>query len=158
MVIYDDTYRNVILSYMVWLTLTRTLKLMPHIWNHPGHIIYVPAFIAFGYYFAIMKLYALLTLHEVNLPRVRLSLYHQLTPSLQVGWGTRAGIGGATEALNAMNEQEAKGGASSGLATPAEKFGGSQPGFPSYPTDDGRRYDPEALNYNQNAAPTGYAR
>lgn len=59
-------YRNVILSYCVWLTLTRTLKLLPHLWNRPEDIIYVPAFIAFGYYFAIMKLYALLTLHEVS--------------------------------------------------------------------------------------------
>ena len=59
-------YRNVILSYCVWLTITRTLKLMPHLWNRPEDIIYVPAFIAFGYYFAIMKLYALLTLHEVR--------------------------------------------------------------------------------------------
>lgn len=39
---------------------------MPHLWNRPEDIIYVPAFIAFGYYFAIMKLYALLTLHEVS--------------------------------------------------------------------------------------------
>ena len=60
-------YRNILLSYFVWLTATRTLKLMPHLWNNPGHIIYVPAFILFGYYFAIMKLYALFTLHEVGL-------------------------------------------------------------------------------------------
>lgn len=53
---------------MVWLTLTRTLKLLPHLWNRPGDIIYVPAFIAFGYYFAVMKLYALVTLHEVRQP------------------------------------------------------------------------------------------
>lgn len=59
--------RNVVLSYIVWLSATRTAKLLPHLWNNPGHIIYVPAFIAFGYYFAIMKVYALLTLHEVSL-------------------------------------------------------------------------------------------
>ena len=58
--------RNILLSYMVWLTATRTFKLMPHLWHQPEHIIYVPAFIAFGYYFAIMKIYALCTLHEVR--------------------------------------------------------------------------------------------
>ena len=40
---------------------------MPHLWYQPQHIIYVPAFILFGYYFAIMKIYAALTLHEVSL-------------------------------------------------------------------------------------------
>ena len=51
---------------MVWLTATRTAKLIPHLWNRPQDIIYVPAFILFGYYFAVMKIYALLTLHEVG--------------------------------------------------------------------------------------------
>jgi hypothetical protein len=44
---------------------TRTAKLLPHLWNRPQDIVYVPAFILFGYYFAVMKVYALLTLHEV---------------------------------------------------------------------------------------------
>ena len=57
--------RNILLSYFVWLGATRTFKLLPHLWKSPEHIIYVPAFIIFGYYFAIMKLYALCTLHEV---------------------------------------------------------------------------------------------
>ena len=52
-------------SYVVWLFATRTAKLLPHLWNRPQDVIHVPAFILFGYYFAVMKLYALLTLHEV---------------------------------------------------------------------------------------------
>jgi hypothetical protein len=63
---------------------TRTAKLLPHLWHTPSHIIYVPAFILFGYYFAIMKLYALFTLHET-------------------GWGTRAGIGDPTKATAATD-------------------------------------------------------
>lgn len=51
---------------MVWLSATRTAKLLPHLWTRPQDIIYVPAFILFGYYFAVMKLYALCTLHEVG--------------------------------------------------------------------------------------------
>ena len=58
--------RNVVICYVVWLTATRTLKLLPHLWNRPQDVIYVPAFILFGYYFAIMKIYALFTLHEVR--------------------------------------------------------------------------------------------
>jgi hypothetical protein len=56
------------MSYLVWLVATRTAKLLPHLWTRPHDIIYVPAFILFGYYFAIMKVYALLTLHEVSIP------------------------------------------------------------------------------------------
>lgn len=88
---YHLPWWNIILSYMVWLTATRTAKLLPHLWNRPQDIIYVPAFILFGYYFAVMKLYALFTLHET-------------------GWGTRAGIGdasAATAAMDASNEKAA---------------------------------------------------
>jgi hypothetical protein len=61
-----DHLRNILASYLVWLFATRTAKLLPHLWNRPQDIIYVPAFIIFGYYFAIMKIYALFTLHEVR--------------------------------------------------------------------------------------------
>lgn len=61
------THRNILLSYMVWLSATRTAKLLPHLWYRPQDVIYVPAFILFGYYFAVMKIYALFTLHEVCL-------------------------------------------------------------------------------------------
>ncbi|KAF8926564.1 hypothetical protein BGZ47_002660, partial [Haplosporangium gracile] len=64
---------DIIISYVVWLMLTRIVKLLPHLFKRPQDIIWVPAFLIFGYYFAIMKIYALFTLHEV-------------------GWGTRAGI------------------------------------------------------------------
>jgi cellulose synthase/poly-beta-1,6-N-acetylglucosamine synthase-like glycosyltransferase len=84
---YHLPWWNILLSYMVWLSATRTLKLMPHLWHQPGHIIYVPAFILFGYYFAIMKIYALCTLHET-------------------GWGTRAGIGDASAATAALAAQD----------------------------------------------------
>jgi len=115
---------NIILSYLVWLMCTRTVKLIPHLWHRPQDIIHVPAFIAFGYYFAIMKLYALFTLHEV-------------------GWGTRAGIGNATDALNALNDQNAAqaagGGPGSGGGTPYQEKQQQQ----------GGRYDPEAAQYAQ---------
>jgi hypothetical protein len=72
----------------------------------------------------------------------------------QTGWGTRAGVGGATEALNALDAQDAK---ESGTGTLGEKFQNS-PSFPSsYPADDGRRYDPETLNYGP-PQHQGYAR
>ncbi|KAL0069994.1 hypothetical protein AAF712_002891 [Marasmius tenuissimus] len=85
---YHLPWWNIILSYCVWLTITRTGKLLPHLIRRPQDIIYVPAFIVFGYYFAVMKLYALCTLHET-------------------GWGTRAGIGDASVATAALEKQNA---------------------------------------------------
>ncbi|KAK7448764.1 hypothetical protein VKT23_013496 [Stygiomarasmius scandens] len=85
---YHLPWWNVILSYMLWLTVTRTAKLLPHLWYRPQDIVYVPAFILFGYYFAVMKLYALCTLHET-------------------AWGTRAGIGDIAAATAAMDKQAA---------------------------------------------------
>ncbi|KAI8884776.1 glycosyltransferase family 2 protein [Backusella circina FSU 941] len=77
---------NVILSYVGWLLITRGLKLLPHFWKRPQDLIHLPAWLLFNYYFAIMKLYALFTLHKV-------------------GWGTRAGVG---TTLAADIEKESK--------------------------------------------------
>ncbi|KAI8888517.1 glycosyltransferase family 2 protein [Backusella circina FSU 941] len=65
---------NVIISYITWLLVTRGLKLFPHFFKRPQDVIHLPAWLLFNYYFAVMKVYALFTLHEV-------------------GWGTRAGVG-----------------------------------------------------------------
>ncbi|KZO98905.1 glycosyltransferase family 2 protein [Calocera viscosa TUFC12733] len=85
---YHLPWWDIVLSYFVWLLVTRTCKLLPHLWHRPEHIIYVPAFILFGYYFALMKIYALFTLHET-------------------GWGTRAGVGDPTFATKAMDAEQA---------------------------------------------------
>ncbi|KAJ7579980.1 hypothetical protein C8J56DRAFT_1058281 [Mycena floridula] len=85
---YHLQWWNIIVSYLVWLLATRTAKLLPHLWTRPQDIIHVPAFILFGYYFAIMKLYALFTLYET-------------------GWGTRAEIGDASAAKAAMDASNA---------------------------------------------------
>ncbi|EIE91570.1 hypothetical protein RO3G_16281 [Rhizopus delemar RA 99-880] len=65
---------NIAISYIIWLLLTRFIKLIPHFLKRPQDIWVLPAWLVFNYYFAIMKIYALFTLHEV-------------------GWGTRAGVG-----------------------------------------------------------------
>jgi len=84
---YHLPWWNVLVSYIVWLSATRTAKLLPHLWHRPQDIVYVPAYILFGYYFAIMKIYALLTLHET-------------------GWGTRAGVGDPSQAMAAAASNE----------------------------------------------------
>ncbi|KIK69474.1 glycosyltransferase family 2 protein [Collybiopsis luxurians FD-317 M1] len=100
---YHLPWWNILSSYLVWLLATRTAKLLPHLWYRPQDVIYVPAFIVFGYYFAIMKLYALCTLHET-------------------GWGTRTGIGDIAAATAAMDKLDAGGGGgANGVAAHDEK-------------------------------------
>lgn len=67
-----------------------------------------------------MKLYALVTLHEV-------------------GWGTRAGIGSAGDATKAMEAQNAQEAAAAAGGADREKL--MQGGGP--------RYDPESAGYQQ---------
>jgi len=98
---YHLPWWNILISYTVWLMATRTAKLLPHLWNRPQDIIYVPAFILFGYYFSIMKLYALLTLHET-------------------GWGTRAGVGDPSQAMAAAASEEKLEGAKQQIRSPVE--------------------------------------
>jgi len=103
---------NVILSYIVWLSATRTAKLLPHLWGRPQDIIHVPAFILFGYYFAVMKIYALFTLHET-------------------GWGTRAGIGDPTAATAAAD----RGVTDDKMRQPYHDLGSSLPQYPQQPME-----------------------
>jgi cellulose synthase/poly-beta-1,6-N-acetylglucosamine synthase-like glycosyltransferase len=63
---------NIAISYIVWLLVTRALKLTPHFLKRPQDIWVLPFWLLFNYYFAIMKIYALFTLHVT-------------------AWGTRAG-------------------------------------------------------------------
>ncbi|KAL4246663.1 hypothetical protein ABKN59_008851 [Abortiporus biennis] len=77
--------------FVAWIVYKTTIPLddggyhLP--WWNVVDVVYIPAFILFGYYFAIMKIYALLTLHET-------------------GWGTRAGVGDPTTATAAVDEKE----------------------------------------------------
>lgn len=95
---------NILLSWIGWLlrewsnllekrrltvaSVTRSIKLAPHFWQRPQDIIHVPAWLLFGYYFAVMKIYTLFTLHEVR--RVWGDVAKHLLTDEQVGWGTRA--------------------------------------------------------------------
>ena len=53
----------VLTSYFVWLLVTRLIKYMPHFVRRPQDVIYVPLWLLFNIYFAVMKIYCLFTLH-----------------------------------------------------------------------------------------------
>jgi hypothetical protein len=52
------------IGYMIWLLISRTLKLYYYLWEFPHHIVYIPMFIFFQYVQALIRLYALVTLYE----------------------------------------------------------------------------------------------
>jgi cellulose synthase/poly-beta-1,6-N-acetylglucosamine synthase-like glycosyltransferase len=63
----------VLMSYAVWILGMRTLKLLPH-WNvRPQDFKWILHWIVFNYYFSLMKIYSLFTLHVT-------------------AWGTRVGV------------------------------------------------------------------
>lgn len=53
----------ILLSYTLWLFLSRFIKYLPHFIRRPVDVIHIPAWIVFNYYFVVMKLYCLATLH-----------------------------------------------------------------------------------------------
>ncbi|KAJ3290855.1 hypothetical protein HK104_006482 [Borealophlyctis nickersoniae] len=63
---------TVVASYLVWLFVTRLIKYMPHFVRRPQDVLAIPVWLVFNIYFAIMKVYCLLTLHITD-------------------WGTRVG-------------------------------------------------------------------
>ena len=63
---------QVLATYLLWLFVTRTIKLCIHLRHKPSHILYVIHYIFFNYVAAIVKLYALVTLDVTD-------------------WGTRPG-------------------------------------------------------------------
>lgn len=52
------------IAYMVWMFISRCIKLYYYLWEYPQHIIMVPLFILFQYAQALIRLYALVTLYE----------------------------------------------------------------------------------------------
>ena len=65
----------IIVSYIVWLLLSRLIKYLPHFIKRPHDVLALPVWIVFNIYFALMKVYCLFTLHVTE-------------------WGTRAGADG----------------------------------------------------------------
>ncbi|KAJ3167559.1 hypothetical protein HDU88_002005 [Geranomyces variabilis] len=53
-------------SYVVWLFITRLIKYMPHFVRRPQDVLFIPVWLVFNIYFAIMKVYCLFTLHVTD--------------------------------------------------------------------------------------------
>lgn len=47
---------NVILSWLVWLQVTRAFKLLPHLARRPRDVFYVPVWVLFGYVRSLLPL------------------------------------------------------------------------------------------------------
>lgn len=50
----------------IWLLFTKSVKLWPYFYEHPGDLTMLPAQIVFGYLHGLIKLYTLVTLHRTT--------------------------------------------------------------------------------------------
>jgi len=57
---------NVVLSFVLWVCVTRAVRILPHFFSRPRHIICIPAFVALSYLLAILKIYCLFTLNRTG--------------------------------------------------------------------------------------------
>ncbi|KAJ3052359.1 hypothetical protein HK097_006454 [Rhizophlyctis rosea] len=110
---------TVIVSYLLWLTITRLIKYMPHFVKRPQDVIAIPVWLIFNIYFAIMKIYCLCTLHITD-------------------WGTRAGADdthdeGEDMAIYEPHWQDGR----------KDQDGGSAPPMPKA---DEAEHDPDAIH------------
>ena len=48
----------------LWILQSKSIKLVPHFIRNPGDIAYFPIYVAFAYFHSILKLWALLTIHN----------------------------------------------------------------------------------------------
>ncbi len=51
-------------ALLIWWLLSRTIKILPHLWRRPGDLLILPLYIAMTYYMSFVKIYALLTLKQ----------------------------------------------------------------------------------------------
>jgi hypothetical protein len=52
------------LALIGWILASKLVKPFPHFWRNPKDLVYFPAYVLFGYYHSLIKLYALLTFWE----------------------------------------------------------------------------------------------
>ena len=53
-------------TFLLWLLFSKTVKLWPHFYRHPDQMKFIPVLVLFGYLHGLLKLYCLLTLHQVS--------------------------------------------------------------------------------------------
>jgi cellulose synthase/poly-beta-1,6-N-acetylglucosamine synthase-like glycosyltransferase len=62
---YKHTFDyQLFIAYIVWLLISRTIKLYYYLWEFPSHIIMVPVFVFFQFVQAFIRIYALITIYE----------------------------------------------------------------------------------------------
>ena len=57
---------SAMIAFTVWLTFTKVVKLIPHLYRYPMDVKFIPVAIVFGYLHGFIKIYALLTLNVVS--------------------------------------------------------------------------------------------
>lgn len=65
--IMPENTRLAMTAFTLWLVFTKSVKLLPHFYRYPGDNKFIPLGIAFNYFYGLIKVYSLMTLHHVSL-------------------------------------------------------------------------------------------
>ncbi|KAL9594806.1 MAG: hypothetical protein Q9219_006820 [cf. Caloplaca sp. 3 TL-2023] len=100
--LFPATRFSAFVLLMLWILVTKTVKLWPHFARYPGDLRFLPASIAFGYAYAFVNVYSLLTLHKTCWAGGRVGLT-EVTEALgecgKVGLAEGMGNGGPVESM-----------------------------------------------------------
>ncbi|KAH8885134.1 hypothetical protein GQ53DRAFT_878878 [Thozetella sp. PMI_491] len=66
--LYQEAERPwvICLALVIWILMTKTIKLIPHFLLHPTDVFFFPGYVAFAYFHSVLKFYAMLTLWDVS--------------------------------------------------------------------------------------------
>ncbi|KAG0651682.1 hypothetical protein D0Z07_1981 [Hyphodiscus hymeniophilus] len=79
-----------VLGQMIWMLVTKYVKLHGLFIRNPSDLIFLPVSILFGYFHGLIKLYAAATLNMVSVTCCSRLQHLKANPSLQTSWGSRA--------------------------------------------------------------------
>ncbi len=55
---------HLVIALLIWWLFSRTIKLLPHLWRKPGHIVLVPVYVLVTFLMSYIKAYALFTINR----------------------------------------------------------------------------------------------
>ncbi|KAA6414609.1 MAG: glycosyltransferase family 2 [Lasallia pustulata] len=61
-----ENTRLAMTAFTLWLVFTKSVKLLPHFYRYPGDNKFIPLGIAFNYFYGLIKVYSLMTLHHTT--------------------------------------------------------------------------------------------
>ncbi|KAI4114629.1 MAG: hypothetical protein LQ338_007977, partial [Usnochroma carphineum] len=86
---FPPTRMTAFALFAIWMVFAKTVKLLPHFFQYPSDLKFLPAMYAFCYFHGLIKIYALLTIHKTTWNGGRMSLTTLTDAASNVAAGAR---------------------------------------------------------------------